>query len=113
MAGASGKILLIPDDSYWPALEPLLEQAKKSIDLLEFSFAIGSAAGRLDQKGLPYKVAEKLCALKRKRKSLKIRLYIEGYRETADRNAVTAKMLEANGVEVRFGQTHAKGICVD
>ncbi|HXH75325.1 MAG TPA: phospholipase D-like domain-containing protein [Bacteriovoracaceae bacterium] len=56
----------------------------------------------------------KLKELKQKHGAkLKIRFFTEGLRETVDRNRVTAQFLEAHGVEVRYGSTHAKGFCVD
>jgi len=105
---------LVSDDAYLPACLSLLGRARKSIDIMAYSFAIGSASGRLDQKGAPFKIARKLADLKEKHgNKLNIRLYLEGERETVGRNRVTAKYLKNAGVQVKFGATHAKGICVD
>lgn len=108
----SARISLITEDAYLPALLKLLDRAEREVDVLAFSFAIGSAAGRLSPSSAPYQVAEKLVELRRER-GLRIRLYIEGERETADRNLVTAKLLKKSGIQVKLGATHAKGFCVD
>ncbi|MES3038248.1 MAG: phospholipase D-like domain-containing protein [Bdellovibrionota bacterium] len=105
---------LVTDKDYLPILLALLSIAKSSIDILAFSFAIGSAGGKLNTESSPYKIAQKLKDLKKKHgKKLRIRLYIEGLRETSDRNQVTAKFLADAGVEVVYGATHAKGFCID
>lgn len=92
----------------------LLGKARKSIDIISFSFAIGSAAGKHSTKSAPYEIALKLLDIKRKYgKKVKIRFFTEGLRETVDRNKVTADFLEEGGVEVRYGSTHAKGFCID
>lgn len=104
---------LVVDDSYLRECLKLLDSARKRIDLLSFSFGIGSAGGKLTTNGSPYKIAEKLVSLKKNNKKLKIRVFLEGERETADRNVVTGKFLEAAGIEVRYGATHAKGFVVD
>lgn len=105
--------LLITDQNYLESLLKLLSRAKKKIDILSYSFAIGSAAGKINYKGAPYQIAEKLAELKKENPKLKIRLFTEGLRETVSRNKVTAEFLEEAGVEVRYGSTHAKGFCVD
>lgn len=104
-----GKV--ITDQDYLPTLFNLLSGAKKSVDLMSFSFAIGSASGKISEKGAPFAVAKKLVELAGK--GMKVRLFTEGLRETVDRNKVTADFLEAGGVEVRYGSTHAKGFCID
>jgi phosphatidylserine/phosphatidylglycerophosphate/cardiolipin synthase-like enzyme len=107
-------VLLVTNDQYLPMLLDLLSQAKKSIDIIAYSFAIGSAAGKLSETGAPFKIAEKLIQIKKQLGTkISIRLYIEGYRETADRNLITAKYLERAGIHVRLGTTHAKGFCID
>lgn len=107
-------ITLVVDDNYLENLFAVLSKAKKNIDILAFSFAIGSAAGKLNKNSSPYKIAEKLVELKRKKgPSLRIRLYIEGIRETSERNFITARFLENAGIEVVYGATHAKGFCID
>lgn len=103
---------LVSDEEYLPALLRLLDGAKESVHLLAFSFAIGSAAGKLNEASAPFLVAKKLAELSRKR-GLPVRVYIEGERETAPRNDVTARYLEEHGIEVVHGATHAKGLCVD
>lgn len=105
---------LVTDQDYLPFLLALLSKAKKQIDILAFSFAIGSASGKLTTTSAPFQIAEKLASLKKKRgDKLRIRLYIEGLRETSDRNRVTAEYLADAGVEVVYGATHAKGFCID
>lgn len=104
------KISVVTDQDYLPTLLPLLKKARKSIDIMSYSFAIGSAAGKHSEKGAPFKVAE---ALAEKVKKIKVRLFTEGLRETVERNSVTAKFLEMSGVEVVYGSTHAKGFCID
>jgi phosphatidylserine/phosphatidylglycerophosphate/cardiolipin synthase-like enzyme len=117
MSGGSVKkaqdILLVTEDEYLKVLLPLLDEAKKTVDIMAYSFAMASASGRIDYKGGPYEIAEKLKEIKQKRKNLKIRLYVEGIRETSIRNRVTAEILKTHGVEVVYGATHAKGVCVD
>jgi phosphatidylserine/phosphatidylglycerophosphate/cardiolipin synthase-like enzyme len=105
--------LLVVDRDFLPIMLDLIGHARESIDLMAFSFAIGSAGGKIDFKGAPYRVAAKLAERKRKNPDLKIRMFIEGIRETESRNRVTAAFLKKSGVTVRFGSTHAKGICVD
>lgn len=78
---------------------------------MSFSFAIGSAAGKISEKSAPYTIANKLVELSQK--GIKIRFFTEGLRETVDRNRFTADFLAAGGVEVRYGSTHAKGFCID
>jgi phosphatidylserine/phosphatidylglycerophosphate/cardiolipin synthase-like enzyme len=105
---------LVLNEEYLPELLKLLKTAKKQIDILSYSFAIGSAAGKLATTGAPFQIAHLLKELKEKHgKKLRIRLYIEGTRDTSERNKVTADYLSAAGVEVVFGATHAKGFCID
>lgn len=107
------KASLITDQNYLAALQKLLSMAQKKIDILSYSFAIGSAGGKINYKGAPYQIAEKLAELKKENPKLKIRLFTEGLRETVSRNRVTAEFLEEAGVEVKYGSTHAKGFCID
>ncbi len=104
------KILVVTNQDFLPTLLPLIKKAKKSIDIMSYSFAIGSAAGKITSSGAPFKIAQ---ALVERNKEIKIRLFTEGLRETVERNSVTAKYLEKNGVEVVYGSTHAKGFCFD
>ena len=104
------KILVVTNQDYLPTLLPLIKKAKKSIDVMSYSFAIGSAAGKITTSGAPFKIAQ---ALVERSKEIKIRFFTEGLRETVERNSVTAKYLEKNGVEVVYGSTHAKGFCFD
>ncbi|HZF51046.1 MAG TPA: phospholipase D-like domain-containing protein [Polyangiaceae bacterium] len=105
--------LLVSDTDYLPVLLRLLDHARLSVDILAYSFAIGSAAGKLNEGSAPFQIAQKLVDLKREKPKVRVRLYIEGERETADRNAVTVRLLEEHGVEVVCGATHAKGFCLD
>lgn len=105
------KILVITNQDFLPTLLPLLKKAKKSIDVMSYSFAIGSAAGKHSVKGAPYQIAEVLSQMSKNK--IKVRLFTEGLRETVERNSVTAKFLEKSGVEVVYGSTHAKGFCID
>ncbi|KHD87592.1 MAG: hypothetical protein OM95_13450 [Bdellovibrio sp. ArHS] len=109
----SGDTALVTDDDYLGVLLDLLDTAKFQINILAYSFAIGSAAGKLNMSTAPYAIAEKLKDLKHQNPSLRIRLYIEGVRDTSDRNLVTAQFLKRAGVEVMSGKTHAKGFSVD
>ncbi|KYG63902.1 hypothetical protein AZI86_13880 [Bdellovibrio bacteriovorus] len=109
----SSDILLVTDDEYMNVLLPLLDQARKSVDIMAYSFAMASASGKIDSKGTPYEIAQKLKEIKAQRKNLEIRLYIEGRRDTSIRNRVTADILKEYGVTVKYGATHAKGFCVD
>lgn len=107
-------IKVVTNQDFLPEFMALLDKAKKSIDIMAYSFAIGSAQGKHTVKGAPYQIARKLIDIKKKFKSkIKIRLFTEGLRETVERNSVTAKFLEANGIEVVYGSTHAKGFCID
>lgn len=108
------KVSSITDQEYLPTLLKLLTKAKTSIDILSYSFAIGSASGKINLRGAPYQIALKLQELKKKYKDkIKIRFFTEGVRETVDRNKITAEYLQKAGVEVRYGSTHAKGFCID
>jgi phosphatidylserine/phosphatidylglycerophosphate/cardiolipin synthase-like enzyme len=108
------KVSSITDQEYLPALLKLLSQAKTTIDILSFSFAIGSASGKINTKGAPYQIALKLKEVKKKYgDKIRIRFFTEGFRETVDRNKITAEFLEKAGVEVKYGSTHAKGFCID
>jgi phosphatidylserine/phosphatidylglycerophosphate/cardiolipin synthase-like enzyme len=107
------KISVIVNQEYLDTVLDLISKARKSIDILSFSFAIGSAGGKHAAKSAPYKIAEKLIEVKKKKKNLHIRFFTEGLRETVDRNRVTADFLEEAGVEVVYGSTHAKGFCFD
>lgn len=111
---SSRKAELVTNENFLPVLLKLLSKAKKTIDILQFSFAIGSAKGVLAINSTPYKIAEKLAQIKEKHgDKIKIRLFIEGRRDTADRNRITANFLKKAGVDVKYGSTHAKGFCVD
>jgi phosphatidylserine/phosphatidylglycerophosphate/cardiolipin synthase-like enzyme len=108
------KITPVFDQDYLPTLLEQLSRAQHQIDILSFSFAIGSAAGKHNTKTAPYQIAKKIKELKKQLgKKLKIRFFTEGLRDTVDRNKVTALYLQEAGVEVRFGSTHAKGFCID
>lgn len=108
------KLKVVTDQDYLKVLLPLLDKAKKSIDIIAFSFAIGSSQGKIATNGSPYLIAVKLAELKKKLGSkIKIRLILEGHRETVERNSVTGRYLEDRGIEVRYGATHAKGFLVD
>jgi phosphatidylserine/phosphatidylglycerophosphate/cardiolipin synthase-like enzyme len=106
--------LLVTERDYLPVLSQLLEHARESVDLLAFSFAIGSAAGALNRRSAPYQIAERLAAIKARRgKSFRARVLLEGERETEARNRATGAWLTERGVEVGYGATHAKGVCID
>lgn len=114
MGVKSPKIQVVTDQQYLDAVLKLIARSKHNIDIMAFSFAIGSAAGRIADKQAPYQIAKKLVEAKKKRgDSLRIRLFVEGLRETIDRNRITAQYLEEHGVEVRYGSTHAKGFSFD
>ncbi|MBO9667806.1 MAG: hypothetical protein J7501_13465 [Bdellovibrio sp.] len=105
---------LITDQQFLPTLLRLIDKAEFSIDILAYSFAIGSARGILSRTTAPFEIAEKLIQKKQRlKRKIKIRLYIEGFRETSLRNRVTADYLETHGIEVIYGTTHAKGFCFD
>ncbi|MES2526354.1 MAG: phospholipase D-like domain-containing protein [Bdellovibrionota bacterium] len=102
---------VITDQVYLPTLLKLLDHAEKSVDLMAFSFAIGSVSGKISDKGAPYLIARKLVEISKK--GIKVRVFLEGLRDTYERNKVTADFLEDNGIIVHFGSTHAKGFCID
>jgi phosphatidylserine/phosphatidylglycerophosphate/cardiolipin synthase-like enzyme len=105
------KTSLVLDDAYRDALLPLIQHAKKSVDVLAYSFAIGSAGGRLNSSGAPFKIAEELILAKKR--GVDVRCYLEMERETASRNIVTARLLKKSKIAVKAGQTHAKGFLID
>ncbi|MEW6056094.1 MAG: phospholipase D-like domain-containing protein [Bdellovibrionota bacterium] len=108
------EVQIVPDQNALPAILNLLDEAKTSVELLQFSFVIDNGKGTIDTRLSTGKIVQKLIDLKKKRGAhFKIRLYIEGTRDTAPRNEITAAYLRANGIEVRFGSTHAKAIIVD
>lgn len=102
---------VITDQDYLPALLKCLDEAESSVDILSFSFAIGSVAGKINEKSAPMTIARKLAEVSEK--GIKVRFFTEGLRETVDRNRVTAEYLEKHGVKVKYGSTHAKGFCFD
>lgn len=107
-------IEVVTNQNYLPVLLSLLGKAKKSIDIMSFSFAIGSAGGKHTTSGAPFEIAMKLREIKEKKgDKINIRFFTEGLRETVGRNKVTADFLKEAGIDVRYGSTHAKGICVD
>ncbi len=99
------------DQDYLPTLLKILSSAKKSVDVLAYSFAMGSAAGKHNVKSAPFEIATKLAELAQKK--IQVRFFTEGHRDTNERNRVTAKFLKTAGVKVKYGSTHAKGIAVD
>lgn len=104
----------VSDQDYLPSLLSILSKARKQIDILSYSFAIGSAAGKINTKGAPFEVARKLSEIKEKSGDrMNIRFFTEGIRETSSRNMVTGSFLHKAGIDVRYGPTHAKGFCID
>lgn len=95
--------LLVTERNYLKVLLPLLDAARKSVDMLAFSFSTAGASGP------PFEIAMKLKELARR--GVKVRIYMEGVRETEARNRITAHFIK--GAEVKYGATHAKGFCVD
>lgn len=108
---ADKKNALVLDDAYLETLLPRLSKAKKNVDVLAFSFAIGSAGGKLNRSGSPFKIASHLVAARKR--GVRVRLYLEMERDTSARNQVTADWLENEGIEVKAGRTHAKGFLID
>lgn len=107
-------VQVVVNDDYLKVLWPMLKKARRSIDILSFSFAIGSSSGKLTVNSAPYEIASTLKLLKEKKgEKLRIRFFTEGFRETEGRNRVTGDFLKAAGVKVRYGRTHAKGFCID
>lgn len=99
------QISLVTNEDFLPVVMSLISKAKKSIDILSFSFTSFGAAKA---------IAEKLNEIKIKQKNkIKIRFFSEGIRETYERNKATGEFLSMSGIEVKFGATHAKGFCVD
>lgn len=54
MAKKTTDVFLVHDDEYLEVLLPLLDHARKSIDILAYSFAIGSARGKIDFQGAAF-----------------------------------------------------------
>ncbi|RYZ95642.1 MAG: hypothetical protein EOP11_24645 [Proteobacteria bacterium] len=107
-------LALVTEEDYFPVLENLLAQATREIIVMAFSFVVGDDKGLLYFQSLPFKVMEKLKALKKEKgSSLRIRVFLEGARDTAAKNRVTAAHLKKGGIEVTMGGSHAKGFCVD
>ena len=100
-------MLLVTDDDYLPVLMKLLDHARKSVDVIAYSFAIGSAGGKISFSGAPFQIAQKLGSLKKK--GVRVRVYMEGTRETSERNLVTARFLKKAKIEVKYGATHDSG----
>ena len=111
-AEAKSQTLLVTERYYLPALIRLLGSAEESIDVLAYSFSLGGSAG-LDFKSATYKIAAKLISRKKTERSMRIRVYLEGERDTASRNRIAGRLLEKNGIEVHYGSTHAKGFRID
>ena len=108
------KFQVVVNDDYLKVLFPLLKKGRRSIDILSFSFAIGSSSGKLTVNSAPYEITSTLKVLKEEKgEKLRIRFFTEGFRETEGRNRVTGNFLKASGVKVRYGPTHAKGFCID
>lgn len=101
--------LLVTEQTYLPVLLELLEHAHDEVLLLTFSFGLS----RPGPNSPVYQIANKLMAIKKRRRKLKLKVLLEGVRETADRNRQTAALLRRAGAQVRFGSTHAKGFAVD
>jgi hypothetical protein len=60
--------------------------ARKKIDILSFSFAIGSAGGKINFKSASYQIAQKVKKIKGKKgNKIKILFFTEVLRETVDR----------------------------
>jgi phosphatidylserine/phosphatidylglycerophosphate/cardiolipin synthase-like enzyme len=113
-SSSKSKAKLVVNEDYLPVLLKFLPKAKKTIDIMAFSWGLSVARGEISGKGAPYEIVKALIDLKAKRgKTLRIRLFTEGQRETYERNKITADHLKEHGVEVRFGSTHAKGFCID
>ncbi|RZA00403.1 MAG: hypothetical protein EOP11_18350, partial [Proteobacteria bacterium] len=107
-------LALVTEEDYFPVLMDLLSTAKTRIDVMAFSFVVGDEEGHLYFKSLPFKIMEKLKALKKERgQGLRIRVFLEGHRDTAAKNRVAAEHLKKGGIEVVMGGSHAKGFCVD
>ncbi len=106
-------VRVIPDQLYFKTLQSELAKAKSSIHILQFSFAISDDEGNFFKDSDPYKIAEQLVQLKKKNPKLQVQLYIEGERDTAIRNKITAAFLAENGIDVKEGKTHAKGFAID
>jgi hypothetical protein len=99
------QISLVTNQDFLPVVMSLLTRARKSIDILSFSFTSFGAAKAIAEKLKEIKIEQK--------KMIQIRFFSEGIRETYERNKVTADFLSESGIEVHFGATHAKGFCID
>lgn len=111
---AFAKTSLVMDQDYFPTLISELNKAETSIDILSFSFAIDNGSGTIQPNNQAFFVARTIAEIKAKKgNEIQIRLFIEGARNTADRNKITADYLEKAGVIVKYGSTHAKGFSID
>jgi phosphatidylserine/phosphatidylglycerophosphate/cardiolipin synthase-like enzyme len=111
---SSPQDLLVVNRDYLPTLLRLLENAEHSVDVLAYSFSIGRSFGPFNTRSQSFQVAQKLAELtKRRPVPVHVRVYLEGERETSERNSVTAHFLKRAGVEIVMGTTHAKGFCID
>ncbi len=98
------------DGAYLPELMKLLDGAKKSVDVMQYTF--------FSEDGSAKAIVDKLIELKTKHPSMPIRLFIEAdHGDAAPRNQKTMKLLKAAGIEVipdgSGVVTHAKAVCVD
>ena len=104
------RFLVVADRDFLPAALRILSTAKAKIEILAFAFSTASSSRRPNSA---LSLANHLSRLKSANPSIEISLFLEGFRETKDKNAFTANRLERSGIDVRLGSTHVKAICVD
>ncbi|MFN3428682.1 MAG: phospholipase D-like domain-containing protein [Candidatus Sericytochromatia bacterium] len=108
-ASAAGpEMTFVANQDYMPAVEKLLARPGiRSVDVLQFSFAVKPGATR--------RIFDQLAKLQAS--GVKVRVLMEGVAGTKDENQKTAALLQAAGIEaVKLSAehtTHAKAICVD
>ena len=77
---------------------------------MAFAFSTSSASQKTNSA---LSFANHLESIKSGNPSLEIKLFLEGLRQTKEKNALTANRLDRSGIDVKFGSTHVKAICVD
>lgn len=105
---AGPEMTFVANQDYLAAVEKLLARpGLRSVDVLQFSFAVKSGATR--------RIFDRLVQLQAS--GVKVRVLMEGVAGTRDENQKTAALLQAAGIEaVKLSAehtTHAKAICVD
>lgn len=109
---AHARLKIIVDKAYEPTILKMLKDVKpgEHVRLMSFSFAIDDTRGNILPNISPTRIADRLIEIRKAGNPVTV--YMESARDTAKRNGVTATYLEAQGITVIKGATHAKGLSV-